>query len=43
MTDGQSTDPWLCENPQHAHTDSRRSPMCRPDSLRHPEPEDDEK
>ena len=34
--DGQSTTPWRCENPNHAHTDERRGPKCRPDSLLHP-------
>lgn len=39
MDDGQSAAPWRCENPNHAHTDERRGPTCRPDSLRHPKPE----
>lgn len=37
MDDQQSSTPWRCENPQHAHTDDRRGPDCRPDSLLHPE------
>ncbi|MFC8640058.1 hypothetical protein ACFUC2_04780 [[Kitasatospora] papulosa] len=39
--DGQSTTPWRCENPNHAHTDDRRGATCRPDSLLHPTDEDD--
>lgn len=37
QTTEQSTDPYLCEVPWHAHTDAQRGPTCRPDSARHPE------
>jgi hypothetical protein len=36
MADVQSTTPWRCEVPWHAHTDDQRGPTCRPDSLLHP-------
>ncbi|MGW0562907.1 hypothetical protein ACWDZ4_20365 [Streptomyces sp. NPDC003016] len=41
-TDVESTTPWRCEVAHHAHTTDQRGPTCRPDSLRHPEPERDD-
>ncbi|MEU9925123.1 hypothetical protein AB0H51_28210 [Streptomyces griseoluteus] len=37
MDTQESTTPWRCEVPWHAHTDDQRGPTCRPDSVAHPE------
>ncbi|MFF1733711.1 hypothetical protein [Streptomyces sp. NPDC058247] len=36
-TPNESVTPFRCEVAWHAHSDDRRGPTCRPDSLRHPE------